>query len=265
MRSALEWARVRTLAADGLSRREIARRLGINRRTVARLLVSDEPPKELVDHCANTFSKTDGDIRETVRCVITSPEFFSRTAYHAKVKTPFELVASALRAIQPCLSLPTAFSTAVFNSAMRAQPSGVMAGEVPNEQRNVLPPVTQRGNANGKDVQPIVEIRAKPFRLDQLGKIHVGGRHQPGVGVERSRAAQPLEFPLLEHAQQLGLHLQRDVAHLVEKQRTAVGELETSSLGSRRVGQYLRDDQTVVPVEVELVEEGFTGPINLHA
>jgi transposase len=42
---ALEWARVRTLAADGLSQREIARRLGINRRTVARLLASEEPPR----------------------------------------------------------------------------------------------------------------------------------------------------------------------------------------------------------------------------
>ena len=42
MRSALESAQVRTLAADGLSQREIARRLGINRRTVVRLLESDE-------------------------------------------------------------------------------------------------------------------------------------------------------------------------------------------------------------------------------
>ncbi len=45
MRNALEWAQVRALAADGVSRREIARRLGINRRTVARLLASDEPPR----------------------------------------------------------------------------------------------------------------------------------------------------------------------------------------------------------------------------
>ena len=45
MRSALEWAQVRVLAADGISRREIAQRLGINRRTVARLLATDEPPR----------------------------------------------------------------------------------------------------------------------------------------------------------------------------------------------------------------------------
>ncbi len=45
MRSALEWARVRAVAADGFSQREIAERLGINRRTVARLARSDEPPR----------------------------------------------------------------------------------------------------------------------------------------------------------------------------------------------------------------------------
>ena len=45
MRSALEWAQVRALAADGISQREIACRLGINRRTVARLLASDDLPR----------------------------------------------------------------------------------------------------------------------------------------------------------------------------------------------------------------------------
>jgi transposase len=45
VRSALEWAQVRALAADGISQREIAERLGMNRRTVARLAVRDEPPR----------------------------------------------------------------------------------------------------------------------------------------------------------------------------------------------------------------------------
>jgi transposase len=45
VRGALEWAQVRALAADAVSEREIARRLGINRRTVARLARSKEPPR----------------------------------------------------------------------------------------------------------------------------------------------------------------------------------------------------------------------------
>ncbi|MEP6496040.1 MAG: DUF1800 domain-containing protein, partial [bacterium] len=66
---------------------------------LARRFVSDDPPTALVERCASTFTKTDGNIRATMRCIITSPEFFSRTAYRAKVKTPFELVASAMRAL----------------------------------------------------------------------------------------------------------------------------------------------------------------------
>ena len=72
--------------------RFIARKLAIR-------FVSDDPPPALVERAAATFSRTNGDIRETVRTIVTSPEFFSRAAYRAKVKSPFELVASALRAI----------------------------------------------------------------------------------------------------------------------------------------------------------------------
>jgi transposase len=45
VRSAMEWAQVRALMADGVSQREIAARLGINRRTVARLAAAAEPPR----------------------------------------------------------------------------------------------------------------------------------------------------------------------------------------------------------------------------
>ena len=40
----MEWARAKTMAADGISQREIAARLGINRRTVRRMLIAEEPP-----------------------------------------------------------------------------------------------------------------------------------------------------------------------------------------------------------------------------
>jgi uncharacterized protein (DUF1800 family) len=89
--------------ADGEEALDIVSRAPATARFIAlklaRHFVSDDPPAALVDRCANTFSKTEGDIRETLRCIITSPEFFSRAAYRAKVKTPFELVTSAMRAL----------------------------------------------------------------------------------------------------------------------------------------------------------------------
>ncbi len=66
---------------------------------LTRRLVSDEPPPELVARAAATFTRTDGDIAEVVRTIVTSREFFSRAAFRAKVKTPYQLVISARRAL----------------------------------------------------------------------------------------------------------------------------------------------------------------------
>ena len=66
---------------------------------LARRFVSDSPSKALVDHAAQVYLKTDGDIREVLRSIITSPEFFSQQAFRSKVKSPFEVVVSAMRAL----------------------------------------------------------------------------------------------------------------------------------------------------------------------
>jgi len=64
---------------------------------LVRRFVADEPPPALVDRVAQTFLKTDGDIREVLRTIFFSPEFNSQEAYRAKVKRPFELAVSAVR------------------------------------------------------------------------------------------------------------------------------------------------------------------------
>ena len=65
---------------------------------LARRFVADEPPAALVDRAAATFRRTDGDIREVVRTIVTSPEFSAPAYRQVKVKTPFEFVVSAVRA-----------------------------------------------------------------------------------------------------------------------------------------------------------------------
>jgi len=66
---------------------------------LARRFVSDHPPPALLARMADTFRKTDGDIRDVLGTMIYSPEFWSRNAYRAKIKTPFEFVASTVRAL----------------------------------------------------------------------------------------------------------------------------------------------------------------------
>jgi len=61
--------------------------------------VSDDPPAQLVERVAQVFLKTDGDIREVIRAIVTSTEFNSPGVFRAKIKSPLELVASAIRAV----------------------------------------------------------------------------------------------------------------------------------------------------------------------
>ncbi|HEY0796541.1 MAG TPA: DUF1800 domain-containing protein, partial [Acidisarcina sp.] len=60
--------------------------------------VSDNPSATLTNRMADTFLKSDGDIRQVLRTMFSSPEFWSKDAYRAKVKTPEEFVFSAVRA-----------------------------------------------------------------------------------------------------------------------------------------------------------------------
>lgn len=92
---------------------EVARRMvnasSIFWRRIRPPRVSSRPNSRVVSSATNrhqrssicaaaVFLKTDGSIRETLRAIVTSPEFFSTTTYRAKMRSPFEYVAAALRA-----------------------------------------------------------------------------------------------------------------------------------------------------------------------
>jgi uncharacterized protein (DUF1800 family) len=79
------------VAAHPATARHIATKL-------VRRFVNDDPPEALVARVAARFRETKGDLREVVRAVITSPEFFAADTRRAKMKTPLEFVTSAVRA-----------------------------------------------------------------------------------------------------------------------------------------------------------------------
>jgi uncharacterized protein (DUF1800 family) len=66
---------------------------------LARRFVADDPPAALVDRAAETFRRTDGDIRAVVATIVTSREFAAGEARAAKVKTPLDFVVSSVRAL----------------------------------------------------------------------------------------------------------------------------------------------------------------------
>ena len=66
---------------------------------LVRRFVSDTPPPALVARVAGSYLSTGGDIPAMLRAIFESPEFWSEDAYRAKIKKPFEFVASAVRAL----------------------------------------------------------------------------------------------------------------------------------------------------------------------
>jgi uncharacterized protein (DUF1800 family) len=78
------------LAANRATARHIATKLAVR-------FVSDHPPQALVDRLTDLYLKTGGDVRRMVAAIAESPEFWRRDAVGAKIKSPFELAASALR------------------------------------------------------------------------------------------------------------------------------------------------------------------------
>ena len=91
------------LANDAHTARHISTEL-------AQRFVADDPPQALVDRMTQEYLSSGGDIRGVLRTMIYSPEFWSKEAYRAKVKTPFELVASTARTLNAdvSVSLPLA-------------------------------------------------------------------------------------------------------------------------------------------------------------
>ena len=111
------------LAAHPSTARFISRKL-------AQRFVADDPPQPLIDRMAATFTKTGGDLRAVMETLLFSREFLSEGAWQAKTKTPLELVASALRALDADVTDTTALAQQLADMGMpvygAAPPTGYL-------------------------------------------------------------------------------------------------------------------------------------------
>src|SRR5947207_5224525 len=87
---------------------------------------------------------------------------------------------------------------------------------------------------NRENIQPVVEVRTEGSLLHHPAQIAIGGGDQSHVRANRPCPAQPLEFLLLQNAQQLRLQLKRNVAYFIQKQRALVRDLEASNFAADR-------------------------------
>jgi len=73
---------------------------------IAVRFVSDNPPQSLLNKMAATFTEQDGDIKQVLITMVTSPEFWSAQSLREKTKSPFELAISSVRALNATITAP---------------------------------------------------------------------------------------------------------------------------------------------------------------
>ena len=123
---------------------------------------------------------------------------------------------------------------AVFQLDRAASFRRNMAQYVVRQQRNVFLPFVQRRNPNRNDRDPEKQVFAKTLLPHQFLQVAVGCRNQADVHRPVAHISQPPELVRLQHLEQLWLHRQVNVSDLVEKHRSAVGDLEQTGLGIAR-------------------------------
>jgi uncharacterized protein (DUF1800 family) len=183
-------------------------------RKLARRFVSDDPPAALVDRVAQAYIRTRGDLRSMLRTVFESPEFWSRAVLKAKVRSPLELVAGSVRALDASVDEPAALAKAV---ARLGEP--LYAAQPPTG----YPDLAQTWLSSG----------ALLARID-FG-LQLADGQLPGVKVDLSRLAGGGPEDVLEKAAaQLG------APGLSERTRTSiVDQLREQPLPARAIGLLL--------------------------
>jgi uncharacterized protein (DUF1800 family) len=163
---------------------------------LARRFVSDNPPPALVERIAKTFQKSGGDIREVMRTMIYSPEFWSRDAYRAKVKTPFELVVSSVRALGTDVDTPmplVQWVGRIGEPLYQCQPptgysdkadTWINAGALLNRLNFSLALAGNRVRGSRSDVSALLgnESETDPkLALERAVQVFLGGKAAPGT------------------------------------------------------------------------------------
>jgi hypothetical protein len=184
---------------------------------LARRFVSDNPPQALINDAAAVFLKTGGDIREVLRTIVTSNEFYSQQAFRSKVKSPFEVVVSAMRALnaQPDSTARTAQAIAYLGEPLfgHQAPNGypetgdawmntgailnrinfgmaVAANRIPGASISALPGIdTLRNAARASQVDAVISILLSGSASPDTRAVLLKGENPLAANAQQNESA----------------------------------------------------------------------------
>src|SRR5690348_11443682 len=91
--------------------------------------------------------------------------------------------------------------------------------EMSRERGDVAEPVTQRGEVDADDIDPVIEILAEPSIGDERLEGLVGGQNHASIYFDRLGGADGLEAAFLQDTEELELHGGGSGVDLVEEDR----------------------------------------------
>src|SRR6266508_1513744 len=106
-----------------------------------------------------------------------------------------------------------------------------------HQDRNVFSPLPKREHIDGHHLEPIVQVLPEGLVADGLLKIRVRRGNDPYVNSDSPAPPDPLDLPLLEHAQELRLELRLEGGNLIQKEGATLGQLELSQPPLVRTGE----------------------------
>ena len=120
---------------------------------------------------------------------------------------------------------------------MLVHPKGELLDKITHQQRDILVSLAKRWHADGKNIQAVEQITTELALGHALAQVAIGGSNQPDVDPYGSRAAQALEFLVLQDPQKFRLQFQRDVSHFVQEHGPAIRQLQPADLLTDRTGE----------------------------
>src|ERR1700761_5497654 len=101
--------------------------------------------------------------------------------------------------------------------------AAVFVEEIAGEGDDVFGALTERGEMNGKNIEPIIKIEPEAACGDFFFEIFVGGGDDAGVDVDGGGGAETFYFLFLQGTEEFGLDLEGHVAYFIEEEGTLIG------------------------------------------
>src|SRR5690242_1110925 len=114
---------------------------------------------------------------------------------------------------------------------------GDLAREMADEFGEVVQPLAERRQNEGKDVNAMKEVATEGILLDEIFQIAMSGDEDADIHLRGLIASDALDLSFFEGAKQLGLHGKRHIADFVEEEGAAIGLLEFADMTGAGSGE----------------------------